>query len=94
MNREMAVITMAGKLYEHIVDAVDVETFVLCDSEEEGKRIMLDYMSAIGLTDSDIVFIEYAEIGARVRARGYAYRPGDSYGWLNRHRGGESCHED
>jgi hypothetical protein len=89
----MAVISMADKLFEHIVDAIDIETFVLCDTEEEGKRIMLDYVSAIGLTDSDIVFIEFSGMGARVRARGYAYRPGDSYQWLNKFSGGGTANE-
>ncbi len=84
---------MADKLFEHIVDAIDIETFVLCDSEDEGKRIMLDYVSTIGLTDSDIVFVEFSGPGARIRARGYAYRPGDSYQWLNRCIGGETDNE-
>jgi hypothetical protein len=91
---EMAVITMADKLFKHIVDAIDIETFILCDSEDEGKRIMLDFVSAIGLTDSDIVFIEFSGLGARIRARGYAYRPGDSYQWLDRYsNGGETENE-
>ena len=89
----MAVISMADKLFEHIVDAIDIETFILCDTEEEGKRMMLDYVSAIGLTDSDIVFIEFSGMGARVRARGYAYRPGDNYQWLNKYSGGGAPNE-
>lgn len=67
---------------ERIMDALDVETFIVCRSEAEGKAIMLSILAEMGLRDTDIVFAEYAGMGARVRARGYLHRPGDQYGWL------------
>jgi len=85
----MVVNLLNAKLLNHVVDAIDLETYIFCDSEEEGKKLTLDFMAAIGLTDSDIVFIEYKGIGARVRSRGYVYKPGDSYQWLSaNNRGG------
>jgi hypothetical protein len=85
----MVVTKMSEKIYDHIIDAVDVETFILCKSEDEGKDIMLGYLDSIGLSDSDIVFVEYHGLGVRIRARGYIFRPGDQYRWLQNHGGGE-----
>jgi hypothetical protein len=85
---------MKESIYKHIVDAIDVETFILCGSEEEGKRLMLDFMQQIGMEDADIVFIEHTGMGARVRSRGYVYRPGDSYKWLTADQGGDIPGDD
>ena len=65
-----------------VMDAVDIETFFVCGSEEEGKELALSLLERFGLKDTDIVFIEHAGPGARVRARGYVYRAGDKYSWL------------
>lgn len=59
-----------------------METFVLCRDEGEGKRLSLQMMSELGFKDPNIVFIEHQGLGARVRVRGYIFKPGDRYGWL------------
>jgi len=64
------------------MDALDVETFIVCDSEDEGKRIALQMMKNLGFDDVDLVFIEFIGPGARIRTRAYLHRSGDKYGWL------------
>ncbi|MDD3657142.1 MAG: hypothetical protein PHI72_10360 [Atribacterota bacterium] len=66
-----------------IVDSLDIETFIACQSEEEGKRIGLAIMEKLGFRDKDIVFIEFLGSGVRIRIRANIYKPGDAYGWLN-----------
>lgn len=73
---------MTSKVYERVLDALDIETFLICQSEAEGKRLALQLLTDMGLKDIDIVFIEHNGPGARVRARGYTYKPGDRYHWL------------
>ncbi|HCP14992.1 MAG TPA: hypothetical protein DIT32_04355 [Peptococcaceae bacterium] len=65
-----------------VMDAVDIETFFVCKDEEEGRDLALKLLEKFGLKDTDIVFIEHSGAGARVRARGYLYRAGDQYAWL------------
>lgn len=68
-------------LYQ-VVDALDVETYFLCQTEQEGRNLMLDFLKGIGFKDVDIVFAEHSGPGARVRGRAYVHRPADKYGWL------------
>lgn len=70
------------KVLETVMDALDVETFLVCQNEEEGKQIGLQMMKNLGFDDVDIVFIEFIGPGARMRARAYLHRSGDKYGWL------------
>lgn len=72
-----------------VMDALDIETFVACSSEDEAKRLMRELMAGMGLSETDIVFVDVAGPGARVRARAYIHRPGDSYGWLGGDRSGD-----
>jgi len=65
-----------------VVDALDVETFLICSSEEEGRRTAAGLMQSMGLKDFDLVYIQQEGIGARVRLRAYVNRPGDRYTWL------------
>lgn len=67
---------------DKVIDALDIETFIVCRDEGEGREIMARIMSGMGLTDIDIVFCQHLGPGARVRARGYIFRAGDRYGWL------------
>jgi len=67
---------------KHIMDALDMETFLVCESEEEGRNLGLKLMKDLGFKDVDIVFIEFNGVGARVRARAYIHRAGDVYPWL------------
>lgn len=64
------------------MDAVDVETYFACKSEDEAKKLSMELMEELGFKDVNIVFVQFQGPGARVRIRGYIYKPGDSYGWL------------
>lgn len=70
-------------VFDRVIDSLDIETFVTCHSEEEGRRIGLAIMEQLGFRDTDIVFIEFLGSGARIRIRANIYKPGDPYGWLN-----------
>lgn len=74
-------------ILEKVLDAIDMETFLICRDEDEGKGLMLKLMEQLGFKDTSIVFIEHNGPGARIRARGYIYKPGDSYGWLKTDEG-------
>jgi ABC-type nitrate/sulfonate/bicarbonate transport system ATPase subunit len=67
---------------DSIIDALDVETFVVAKDENEAKEIIKKIMTEMGLKDIDIVYCQHLGPGARVRARGYIFRAGDKYGWL------------
>ncbi len=71
-----------SRILDRIMDGMDIETFLVCASEDEGRRLVIQFMKEIGFTDVDIVFIQFQGPGVRVRARGYIHRPGDNYGWL------------
>lgn len=77
-----------GKAIEKIVDALDIETFFLCDNEEEAKELAGMLVQELKLPHGDIVFLEYKGLGARVRIRSYIHHPGDHYRWLE--KGGEA----
>jgi hypothetical protein len=70
------------KALEKVMDAIDIETFLVCHDEEEGKKLSLQLMQELGFKDISIVFIQHQGPGARVRLRGYIYKPGDQYDWL------------
>jgi hypothetical protein len=71
------------KALDHVVDALDIETFLICKSESEGREIALSLMAELNLPQGDIVFIEHKGPGARVRIRTYIHHPGDHYRWLS-----------
>lgn len=66
---------------KRVMDAVDIETFLICGNEEQGKQISIKLMEELGFKNPSIVFIQHQGPGARVRLRGYVYKPGDRYGW-------------
>ena len=72
---------MTESALSKVIDAVDLETFVLCSSESEAKTIGLQILRELGFTDGDIVSLEYVGIGARLRLRGTVYKPGAVYHW-------------
>ncbi len=69
-------------ILEKVMDAVDVETYLVCKNEEEAERFSIELMEKLGFQDISIVFIQHQGPGARVRVRGYIYKPGDKYSWL------------
>jgi hypothetical protein len=74
---------MSNPLHQ-IMDALDVETFIVCDNELQGRNIMLSMLKNWGFSDVDIVFAQHVGPGTRIRGRAYAYRPADKYAWLLR----------
>lgn len=72
---------MGGAL-DRVADALDVETFLVGDSEEECLRLARRLMEELGLPDHDVISLQFRGLGARVRVRAYLYRPGAEYGWL------------
>ncbi|MDQ7795072.1 MAG: hypothetical protein RDU89_11780 [bacterium] len=74
------------KARDRVLDAIDVEAFLLAEDEETARRLALTLMEELGLPGADVVFLEWRGTGARVRIRSYAHRPGDDYAWLG---GGE-----
>ncbi|MZP30154.1 hypothetical protein GTO91_10585 [Heliobacterium undosum] len=73
---------MAQGVLSQVLDALDLETFLICSSEDEGKEMAIRLMKTLGFQDVDLVFIQFAGPGARVRARAYIYRPGQDYAWV------------
>ncbi|NLU09853.1 MAG: hypothetical protein GXW90_02725 [Tepidanaerobacter acetatoxydans] len=67
---------------EKIMDAIDIETYIVSKNEDEAEKFAMELMEKLGFKDISIVFIQHRGPGARVRARGYIYKPGDRYGWL------------
>lgn len=67
---------------ERVMDALDVETFFVCDNEQQGRNLMLAMLKSWGFTDVDVVFAQHVGPGVRIRGRAYVYRPADKYHWL------------
>jgi len=72
---------MPEKIFNRVIDAVDLETVVLCNSEAEAKGIGLELLKALGLKDGDIVSVDFTGMSARLRLRGNVFKPGDKYNW-------------
>ncbi|MBS4023005.1 MAG: hypothetical protein KGZ79_11415 [Dethiobacter sp.] len=67
---------------DKVMDALDIETFIVAKDEDEAIRTIRQIMTDMGLRDIDVVYCKHLGPGARVRARGYVFRAGDMYGWL------------
>jgi len=72
---------MAENIFNRVVDAIDLETVILCTSEAEAKGIGLELLKALGFKDGDIVSVDFTGMSARVRLRGNIFKPGDKYNW-------------
>ena len=66
----------------HVIDAVDVETYLLCDSAQEGHALARLLGRELNLGDVDVMFEEFDGYGIRVRLRAMIHRPAARYGWL------------
>lgn len=73
-----------GKGLQAVLDAVDVETFLVGASEPECIGLARALMEEIGFSDCDVLFLEHRGLGARVRLRAYVHRPGMLYAWLGK----------
>jgi len=67
---------------KHIVDAIDIETVFICDSEMKAKELSWALLRKLGL-EGDIVSLQFTGTSARVRLRGNINLPGDKYAWSN-----------
>jgi hypothetical protein len=74
---------------DHIVDALDIETYIACASESEAREIAEALMAELRLPHGDIIFLEHRGWGARVRIRTYIHHPGDHYRWLGKPEAGK-----
>ena len=72
------------KVLDRVVDAIDIETFLYCTSEDEAKALAEKLALELGLPHGDIVFLEFKAWGARVRIRSYIHHPGDHYRWMEK----------
>jgi hypothetical protein len=77
------------KALDRVADALDIETFLVCKSEQEAKELAQQLIIELNLPHGDVVFLEQRGPGARVRIRAYLHRPGDHYRWLE----GEEAHD-
>jgi len=62
-----------------IVDAMDIESFLLCESEKEAKELIGKLMQSLGLARFVIVSLDFNGPGAHFRVRAHMNKPGDSY---------------
>ena len=65
-----------------IVDALDIESFLLCESEQEAKELIAKLMQSLGIARHVIVSLDFNGPGAHFRVRAYMNKPGDNYTWL------------
>ena len=65
-----------------IVDALDIESFLLCESEKEAKELIAKLMLSLGIARHVIVSLDFNGPGAHFRVRAYMNKPGDNYTWL------------
>ena len=46
-------------VFSRVLDAIDIETYLICESEDECKEIIYGILNKMGLKDVSIVFIEH-----------------------------------
>ena len=65
-----------------VLDAVDVETYLVCSSAQEGRELARLLGRELNLGDVDVMFEEFDGYGVRVRLRAMVHRPASRYAWL------------
>lgn len=71
-----------GAALSRVVDAVDVETYLVCSSAQEGRDLARLLGRELNLGDVDVMFEEFDGYGVRVRLRAMVHRPAARYAWL------------
>jgi hypothetical protein len=66
-----------------VIDAIDVETYLLCGSAQEGHELARRLGRELNLGDVDVMFEEFDGYGVRVRFRAMVHRPAANYAWLS-----------
>ncbi|MDI6783670.1 MAG: hypothetical protein QME64_06185 [bacterium] len=69
---------------DKIVDAIDIETFLICRDEQEAKQLVPELLKELNLEYGDIVSLEHNGVGAYLRIRAYIHHPGLKYAWLEK----------
>lgn len=69
---------------DKIVDALDIEGFILCKDEKEAHDLIPQLMKEMGMTQIEIVSLEFSGPGAQVHVRAYLNKPGNNYTWLQK----------
>ncbi len=77
---------MATSAMDAVMDGLDIETYLVCGSEREGKDLALRLGQELHLGEVDIMYQEFDGYGMRVRLRKYVHRPGEHYRWLGEER--------
>jgi hypothetical protein len=72
---------MKESVFDRIVDAVDIETVLLCKSETEAKALALQLLRELGFKKGDVIALDFTGSSARVRLRGNVFKPGERYSW-------------
>ena len=70
------------KALDRVVDVLDIETFLYCQSEEEARQLVGKLAGELNLPHPETVFLEFKGWGARVRLRSTIHHPGNHYRWL------------
>lgn len=68
---------------ERVMDAIDIETYIVCNDENEGKKLALQLGQEMNLGEIDIMYQEFDGYGMRLRLRKYIYKPGSMYKYLH-----------
>ncbi|HPI37462.1 MAG TPA: hypothetical protein PK397_05915 [Ignavibacteriaceae bacterium] len=72
--------------FERIMDAIDIETYIVCSDANEGKKYAMQLGREMNLGEIDIMYQEFDGYGIRVRLRKYIYKPGNNYTYLNKEK--------
>ncbi len=70
------------KAMDKIMDAIDIETYIICKDMQEGKKLALQLGQEMNLGEIDIMFQEFDGYGVRLRLRKYIHKPGNRYKWM------------
>ena len=73
---------MATQALDAVLDGIDIETYLVCADEREGKDLAVRLGHELSLGEVDIMYQEFDGYGMRVRLRKYVHRPGERYRWL------------
>jgi alkyl hydroperoxide reductase subunit AhpF len=66
----------------HLIDGLDIETYIACQNEDEGKYFARKLGQELNLGEVDVMYSEFDGFGVRVRLRKYVVKPGDKYEWI------------
>ncbi len=69
---------------ERVMDAIDIETYIVCKDKNEGKKFALQLGQEMNLGEIDIMYQEFDGYGVRLRLRKYVYKPGNMYKYLTK----------